>query len=230
MVMCGRFKLEDSSQELTIRYKAPLHTLVDWEKEPRLNDVTPGRRIPVVANFGGSSGRKIDFLNWGSWFYKKKEPNGPEQMDLFGKKSAESFEKISFINSKTETILNSYGRSSSVYTDLLDNRRVIIPVNSFYEWHQTTKQKHEFALDEHITSLAGYSIYTRLRPEEAVGIVCVVLITTAANKIMSPYHHRQPVPLSKDDEMDWVAGVETGKTYLEHIFNNAQQANFRVIE
>lgn len=222
--------MENSSGDLSIRYGAPLHTQIEWADQPQRNDVSPGRSIPVVKFISGGGGVKIDFLHWGFWSFKEQSMVGPKQSKLFRADSVQGDRKVIMANSMTEAIMNSYGLTGSRFTKLLDEERVLIPVNTFYEWNRQSKQKYEFGFDEQITSLAGYSLLSQVTPGQSAVIETVVIITTAANAIMAPFHDRQPVPISHEDEKDWVGGVESGKSYLEHIFNKAQHTEFRLIE
>lgn len=100
------------------------------------------------------------------------------------------------INARAETI-----REKPSFRKLVARTRVIVPVNGFYEWRRTEGSKATFYFSsaaEDALALAGiYQI------DRNGGMQCC-LITTQANDVMSPVHHRMPAIIPRDAMQDWL--------------------------
>lgn len=100
------------------------------------------------------------------------------------------------INARSETIWE-----KPSFRHLIKSKRAIIPVNGFYEWKREKGSKQAFYFkpaNDPAFALAGiYQI-----PKDGVPQCCI--ITTEANKIMGPVHHRMPVLLARRSFEKWL--------------------------
>jgi len=111
-----------------------------------------------------------------------------------------SFQKRLLINARAETI----GERKS-FKGPFRNQRCLIPANAFFEWSTEGKNKikHRIYLKEkEIFSLAG--VYNLFPDQKGRMGINFVIITTEANKKIQPIHHRMPVILRQEDELDWL--------------------------
>ena len=105
----------------------------------------------------------------------------------------------SLINTRIES-----AASKPTWREPLRQRRCVIPTTGFYEGRgpKGAKQAHHFHLANPATLLAG--IWSRLDVGgEATD--CFSIITTDANEVMRPYHHRMPLILDEDAMERWLA-------------------------
>ena len=102
------------------------------------------------------------------------------------------------INAKAETVTK-----VQMFADAFRNDRVLIPATGFYEW-DSGKCRHLFSFDEPLFAFAGIA-----RPCEIKGETkrCGVVMTTAANEVVSPIHAqgRMPVVIHKYDYRRWLS-------------------------
>lgn len=93
--------------------------------------------------------------------------------------------------------------TSSMWRNLIKNKRCIMPITSFYEWPEKGKPPVEiFANGGHPFALAGLwsSWY-----DHGVRRLSFAVVTTHANEFMTKYHRAMPVILeSKDLQKLWL--------------------------
>lgn len=93
--------------------------------------------------------------------------------------------KKRLINARAETVLE-----KKMFKNDFLHRRLVVPVQSFYEWN-ADKEKIVFTLPkEKIMFLAGFYQNDQF-----------ILLTRKANQSMESFHHRMPLIL-KDDQVD----------------------------
>ena len=177
--MCGRVVLSSAPHQLAERFyldKVP-------QLIPRFN-ISPGQDIPAVILNPQSDGHMVHLLKWG--------------LELPWKEGVQKGPKL--INARSETILD-----KPAFRDSFRQRRCLVPADGFYEWQKRGSAKQPFyfsAKDGKTMALAG--IYaTQEYPGGHVVQSCSIL-TTAANSLMRPVHHRMPVILPQEDWRFWL--------------------------
>lgn len=100
------------------------------------------------------------------------------------------------INARAETIFE-----KPSFRSLVKQHRCVIPVNGFYEWNRKGDKKipNYFLPAESDAMLLG-AIYQFNKQ----GVAECCLITTVANAVMQPVHHRMPVIIENDNVEDWL--------------------------
>jgi len=196
--MCGRIAQTEPS-----RYYERLGAILgpdvgSWR--PSWN-IGPQHRLLAVRDKGGE--RVLDGYRWGlrpSWMRDLTRPQP--------------------FNARAETIA-----TSAMFRSAFKERRLIVPVDGFYEWHPKGKpgsQPFYFTrADGDLLALAG--LWEIWRPPEGNDEVwTATIITSAAGPDMSPIHDREPVvlgpdvwdlwldPKSEPDELSGVLRPETG--------------------
>ena len=181
--MCGRFNSIASGKDFASVYGAQV--LTD-ELSSNFN-VAPTTLVYVLHRQDG--GRVLDVMSWGlvpSW-------------------SKDKTRAASMINARSETLTE-----KPSYRNLVSEHRCILPIQGFYEWQNLAsetkkpkKQAHYITrVDEQPMTLAGlWTIWKQ--PDSSLLRTCTI-ITTEANEILSPIHHRMPVILERDSVDIWL--------------------------
>src|SRR5512140_2504572 len=177
--MCGRFTLFEAdkilSKEFGVSSVPPL--------SPRYN-IAPSQPVTAIRAMPTASGRRIAFLPWGlipSW---SKDPAIGNRL----------------INARAETA----GEKPS-FRNAFRRHRCLIPTNGFYEWQRQERGKQPYFVrmrDERLFAFAG--LWDRWENQEEGVIETCTILTTAANAVLSPIHHRMPVILPPTEYARWL--------------------------
>jgi len=180
--MCIRYILKDPA-DLSERIKV---TDFDFSLFAFFN-AAPSQYLPVVVEVGPDE-RRVRLMSWGllpPW--KSKKPLPP------------------MTNARAETVSD-----KPMFRNLLPRQRCLVPASGFYEWQAQGdgKRKQPYLIrvkDEPIVTFAGLwdDIVPDGAPDEVAG--SFTIITTAANAIIAPIHHRMPVILDRGEEELWLA-------------------------
>lgn len=181
--MCGRFNSIASGKDFASVYGAQV--LTD-ELSSNFN-VAPTTLVYVLHR--QDVGPVLDVMSWGlvpSW-------------------SKDKTRAASMINARSETLTE-----KPSFRNLVSEHRCILPIQGFYEWQNLAsetkkpkKQAHYITrVDEQPMTLAGlWTIWKQ--PDSSLLRTCTI-ITTEANEILSPIHHRMPVILERDSVDIWL--------------------------
>ncbi len=177
--MCGRIVLNSPPAVVAARF------FLDAVPElaARFN-ICPGTDIAAVLPNPLSEGNLLRTFNWGLMPPWEKDPLASPKL----------------INARSETV-----DSKSAFKDAFRHRRCLIPVDGFYEWQkrQEGNQPYFFsARNAQPFALAG--IWERHEYPGGRIIDSCTILTTAANKLMRPIHHRMPVVLPEKDWKFWL--------------------------
>ncbi|MBS4057104.1 MAG: SOS response-associated peptidase [Bacteroidales bacterium] len=178
--MCGRFQLSVKGKEISERFNTEVF---DAFYKPNFN-CAPTQRLPVIIN---SEARKLNFFQWGlvpSW---AKDTRIGSKM----------------INSRAETVAE-----KPAFRKAFAARRCLVPANGFYEWKQgKVKVPYRFYLpDEPLFAMAG--IWENWYDGGGNVLQSFSILTTSANALMQPVHHRMPVIISRRDEALWLNATD----------------------
>lgn len=147
-------------------------------------NISPVQLAPVIVSRDGVN--VLERMTWGLIPQGAKDTNSVFRYKTF--------------NVKSEGIL-----SKPATRDLVRTQRCLIPVNGFYQWHQTPDGKQAYFVrvkNQPIFSLAGvYSSWTDPR-----GIVqsTYSIVTTQPNLEIATISRRMPVILHPEDEATWL--------------------------
>lgn len=177
--MCGRIVLSSAPHLLAEQFY--LDEVPDLA--PRHN-ICPGQEIIAVVPNPRSEGRLIARLKWG--------------LELPWARDTGSEPKL--INARSETVLE-----KSAFREAFRHRRCLVPADGFYEWQKRPGGSQPFyfcARDRNLLALAGIW-EEREYPGSRVLRTCSIL-TTGANSLLRPVHHRMPVILPRQDWKFWL--------------------------
>lgn len=145
---------------------------------PRYN-IAPSQN--VIAILERNSDREATLLRWGLIPFWSKEPKG-------------------FINARAETI-----EEKAAFSDAFLKRRCLIPADGFYEWERNGKisQPYYFQMkDQAPFAFAG--IWDRWK-SEGEWITSCAIVTTTANDVLAPIHHRMPAIIAPEAYDHWLS-------------------------
>jgi putative SOS response-associated peptidase YedK len=192
--MCGRFVSSNSPERIAAYFGASFETDLSDAPLGENYNVAPTNDIYAIVEAGdpahGSATPVIRPFHWGlvpSW---AKDTKVGSRM----------------INARSETLAE-----KSVFKKLLVSKRVIIPMDGFYEWQVVAGQKAKQPMYIHRVDgepLAVAGLWTAWRnPDagtEAPWLHSCTIITTAANATMAPVHDRMPVLLPATRWHEWL--------------------------
>lgn len=178
--MCGRFCLTSTPEAIAefFGFKVKLHF------ESRFN-ISPGQPILVVRQNEGHL--EPGMLHWGLIPHWAKDPAINYKM----------------INARSETVAE-----KPSFRSAYKSRRCLIPADGFYEWKKEGTQKQPYYFhrtDNQFFCFAGLWEYWS-NTSAGQDIASCTIITTKANQLMQPIHHRMPVVVSPDYYKNWLSG------------------------
>jgi putative SOS response-associated peptidase YedK len=185
--MCGRFVRKIKLQEAMEFFKA---ALLEGELAPSFN-IAPRQPVAVIMEDGK---RKIVPMQWGlipHWAKDEKIANN-------------------LINARSETIAEKPSFKNS-----FKKFRCLIIADGFYEWQGTGKNKKPFYIcrkDETPFGMAG--LFDRWINPQGKTIPTCTIVTTEANEIMKPIHHRMPVIIEPENYDLWLNSHENDTAKL----------------
>ncbi|MFS0727780.1 SOS response-associated peptidase [Paenibacillus sp. 1P07SE] len=177
--MCGRYSITISLDELLLFYHIADSRIPQYR--PRYN-ISPGQPIPAIIHDGERN--RLGELSWGLT---------PARMNQHPGKP--------LINARSETV-----HEKPAFRELLRGRRCLIPADGFYEWQvlaDGSKQPMRIVRKDRLPFAMAALYDIRLNPDGKRESSCVIL-TTAANDLMSPIHHRMPVILEAQAAERWL--------------------------
>ena len=177
--MCGRYSLTTSPAELAQRFEFEFDYGGESVK-PRYN-IAPTQQVLTVV--GGES-RKAHFMRWGlipRW--AKELPTGRP-----------------LINARAETV-----SEKPSFRDSLKRRRCLVPADGFYEWQKVGDAKRPMRIVMRSGEPFAFAgLWSAWRDPSGASIESCAIITTEANELVRPIHHRMPVILPEELEDPWL--------------------------
>ncbi|KAA3608999.1 MAG: SOS response-associated peptidase [Planctomycetota bacterium] len=175
--MCGRFTLRSTVKDISRLFQ--LRLFPEWT--PRFN-IAPSQSILCLDQKGDS--RQPAWRRWGLIPAWSKDPSQALRMS----------------NARAETV-----DRKPAYRQAFRQRRCLIPADGFFEWQKTPsgKQPWFFTLKE--TPLFAFAgLWERWTSPQGEVIESCTLLTTEANALMAPIHHRMPVILPLETVDLWL--------------------------
>jgi putative SOS response-associated peptidase YedK len=178
--MCGRFILKTSLVRLQGAF--------GFAERPNLQaryNIAPGQAVPVVRMSANGQGRELAMLSWGLIPFWSKETKIAHKC----------------VNARAESLA-----TAPSFREAFRRRRCLIPADGFYEWRKVDGRAAKQPMlirrrDGEPFGLAGLWEHWR-GPEQA--IESCTIITTTANELTAPIHHRMPVILDAADHERWL--------------------------
>lgn len=179
--MCGRYTMHTDVDKLIEQLKL---NFVEIELTPRYN-IAPTQDVPVIVET--EKGRSVKAFRWGL------VPHWATDVSIGNK----------MINARAETLAE-----KPSFRSLIKSHRCLIPADGFYEWQKGEgKTKTPYFIhrkDEEPFAFAGLWAEWQEKSTDTPPIQTCTIITTSANELMEPLHHRMPVILPPDAREEWL--------------------------
>ncbi len=177
--MCRRYLLsEEDAAEIWATVRALNRDDGEDCAPPKTGEIAPTDVAPVAIL--QNEGLAVLPMRWGFPHWQKGGP---------------------IVNARAETALD-----KAMFRDSLLGRRAAIPASGFFEWrHEGGKVKEKYlfrlpgAKKMYFAGFYNYFDGPGTRAERRY-----MVLTTAANQSVEPYHDRMPVLLCAGEEADWV--------------------------
>ncbi|MBT7522247.1 MAG: SOS response-associated peptidase [Nitrospina sp.] len=172
--MCGRYTLAKPLKALDSHF-GPIHINLAYRP---CHNIAPSQLSPVVINSSGN--RELTTMKWG--FVPSWAKN----------------DKMKFINARSET-----ASEKPSFKGSLIQQRCLIPADGFLEWQGPEKQPYYIYLkDRSLFAFAG--LWSTWNYPEDKALQTYTILTTEANKKISPIHSRMPIILPKEQYQPWL--------------------------
>jgi putative SOS response-associated peptidase YedK len=183
--MCGRARLPDDVSEIKQDLRIEWDRLGDYQ--PRWN-APPTTPMPVVTFADGK--RCLETMRWGLI------PSWAKDMKL----GHPTFNARADAVDKTPMFRGAWRAG----------RRCLVIADAYYEWRARDKQPFAIALGNRGPMTFAGLWDTWRRPDDGALTKSFTIITTEANELIAPVHHRMPVILSPEAWPAWLG--ETAAT------------------
>jgi len=176
--MCGRFVLLTDLTFITKSFNIQ-NVACDYKPD---NNISTGQQICAVLRKDNQN--SLVNFQWGLIPAWAKDSSIGNKM----------------FNARAETIAE-----KPSFKNAFQKRRCLIPADGFYEWPKLGKMKKPFRFSLKSGEPFGFAgIYEKwLNPEKEPIHTCTI-ITTEANELIKPVHHRMPVIVKKELEGFWI--------------------------
>lgn len=180
LFMCGRFASTHSPAQLQQWYDALV--MPDF---PLRYNIAPSSAIVAIRQ--EAQGRVGSMMRWGFIPAWAKDPASMPMLN----------------NARGETVI-----VKPMFRQAFRRHRCLIPASGFYEWKAVPgqKSKQPFYIsfrDGNPMSFAG--LWESAKTIDGVRIDTCTIITTDANTVVQPIHHRMPVVIGRNDWDTWLS-------------------------
>jgi putative SOS response-associated peptidase YedK len=183
--MCGRFALDQKTDDLIRAFVAAGNDFEDWVPT---YSIAPTDTMPIIRerrrSDSGEVTRTIDAAVWDFHPSFMRESRRPQ------------------INARIETVA-----TNGLWKGAFTGSRCIVPMRGYYEWSEfeengkKLKQPHFIHGDS--STLAAAGIYTARKVDDA-WVVSAAIITREARDASGEVHDRMPVFLTPDTYDEWL--------------------------
>lgn len=185
--MCGRFAYVASYEKLKYQF----HLSNSVEITPRFN-IAPGADVVCLVKTNTDELQSV-VLRWGlipSWTIDRKKIGG-------------------LINARAETLFE-----KPAFRNAMKSKRCLMPMSGFYEWHVEEGVRQPYYFHKKNQELLAVAALWDTWQSDIDVIHSCCLITTDANPLMKPVHHRMPVILDEKAQSLWLDNSQCPKEEL----------------
>ena len=199
--MCGRYTLS-RPREISVE-------LLGHDRGPTLAaryNVAPLQVAPVLV--GGEDGsRRIVPMRWG----------------LIPHWSKGGDRSRSLINARAETVA-----AKAPFRESFLHRRCVVAADGFYEWQRSIVGKQPFLMCLKEGAPFGFAgLWDRWYGAGDQVTETFTIMTTVANELVRPIHHRMPVILGREAREEWLSESEPAS--LSHLWEPCASSSMEII-
>lgn len=174
--MCGRYVL---AQTGILPDRFGFVDFHDTRLPPPRFNIAPSQDVLTIV--AGPRGPRPRQMRWGFQPAWLRDPKLPPP-----------------INARAETL-----REKRLFREALRHGRCLIPADGFYEWAAVPGQRHKQPIHIRLTGARPFS-FAGLWTTGPDGHDTCTIVTTTANALLVPIHHRMPVILDPRTERVWL--------------------------
>jgi putative SOS response-associated peptidase YedK len=181
--MCGRFAMDQSTDELIQEFVAEGGDFRDWRPSYNIAPTDPAPMVREREHHGRIS-RTLDVASWGlkpSWAKAK----GPAP-----------------INARLESVA-----TNGLFRTAFASKRCIVPMTGYYEWEDLPDGKQPHFIHGPESLLAAAGLYSAKKDDDGNWGLTMTIITREARDASGEIHDRMPVFLTPDAFEDWLRPV-----------------------
>ena len=182
--MCGRYLFDPMTGELD-EYWQIIADVAKKQEKYKEQEIATGEVFPSnnVLTLGANKNNEVvpGVTKWGFEGFKKGQL---------------------FINARSESV-----EEKKTFSKHFRERRIVFPMNGFYEW-DSDKKKFLFTGNNEVIYVAGFY---RIHENVAESII----MTTEPNAAVSPIHDRMPLIIEKSDIDKWVLDLDFAREYIK---------------
>ncbi|MFQ8677412.1 MAG: SOS response-associated peptidase family protein [Enterococcus avium] len=182
--MCGRYLFDPLTGELD-EYWQIIADVAKKQEKYKEQEIATGEVFPSnnVLTLGANKNNEVvpGITKWGFDGFKKGQL---------------------FINARSESV-----EEKKTFSKHFRERRIVFPMNGFYEW-DSDKKKFLFTGNNEVIYVAGFY---RIHENVAESII----MTTEPNATVSTIHDRMPLIIEKSDIDKWVLDLDFAREYLK---------------
>ena len=182
--MCGRYLFDPMTGELD-EYWQIIADVAKKQEKYKEQEIATGEVFPSnnVLTLGANKNNEVvpGITKWGFEGFKKGQL---------------------FINARSESV-----EEKKTFSKHFRERRIVFPMNGFYEW-DSDKKKFLFSGNNEVIYVAGFY---RIHENVAESII----MTTEPNAAVSPIHDSMPLIIEKSDIDKWVIDLDFAREYLK---------------
>ena len=174
--MCGRFALVTEKRILELLFEIEL-----MEDLAARYNIAPAEMLLAVRRRLGSGSNEPVRLKWGlipSWARGRRK-------------------QVQLINVRA-------GTAASKFDAAFRQRRILLPASGFYEWSKTGAAKTPYHMRLREGALFAFGGLYESSPGEPEAPGSCAIITTAANSLIAPLHHRMPLIIPQKLYRSWL--------------------------
>jgi putative SOS response-associated peptidase YedK len=179
--MCGRYSEFGTVQQIRQRFQIDMIV----ETPVQRYNIAPTQTAPVVI---WEDGRIVRLMQWGLVPYWAKDEKIGNKM----------------INARAETLTQ-----KRTFKNLLASKRCLILADGFYEWRLSKSGKGKTPVRIVLKSRESFAfagLWGCRKRADGSELLSYTIITTEANELIRPFHHRMPVILDEQHEDHWLHG------------------------
>jgi putative SOS response-associated peptidase YedK len=196
--MCGRLGIASRS-DIEALIPPDVFSPDTIDDLPRYN-LGPKSNVPVVCR--REERTWLQQMNW--WLVPHWSKDGRVNATTF--------------NARSETVV-----SSKVFAPYFRGSRCVVPASFFFEWKKEEKRPFLFRrADGDTLALAG--LFSVWRDAEGREHPTFAVLTTEANTVMEPVHHRMPVILERNLLDAWLDRTVKDTDFLQTLLRPADES------
>lgn len=186
--MCGRYLFDPMTGELD-EYWQIIADVAKKQEKYKEQEIATGEVFPSnnVLTLGANKNNEVvpGITKWGFEGFKKGQL---------------------FINARSESV-----EEKKTFSKHFRERRIVFPMNGFYEW-DSEKKKFLFTGNNEVIYVAGFY---RMHENVAESII----MTTEPNTTVSPIHDRMPLIINKNEIDKWILDLDFAREYVKQDMN-----------